>query len=73
MGLHGEEAGPEATAVDEPVADGTIACDHATGQDLRDSELSHIIDGYFGSDGGDSSDSSDSSSTSEEDDLISNE
>jgi len=71
--VYGEEARPEANAVDEPVAVGTVACDHATGQDLSDSELSHIIDGYFGSDGGDSSDSSDSSSTSEEDDLISNE
>ena len=71
--VYGEEARPEATAVDEPVAVGTVACDHAAGQDLRDSELSHIIDEYFGSDEGDSSDSSDSSSTSEEDDLISNE
>ena len=71
--VYEEEARTESTAVDEPVAVGTVACDHATGQDLSDSELSHIIDGYFGSDGGDSSDSSDSSSTSEEDDLISNE
>jgi hypothetical protein len=71
--VYEEEARTESTAVDEPIAVGTVACDHATGQDLSNSELSHIIDGFFGSDGGDSSDSSDSSSTSEEDDLISNE
>jgi hypothetical protein len=71
--LYEEEARTDSAAVDEPIEVGTVACDHATGQNLRDRELSDIIDGFFGNDEGDSSDSSDSSCTSDEDDLISNE